>query len=750
MELNILGIRHHGVGSAMNTLQRLKEINPDCIIVEGPIELMESIEPADLAQFKPPLSILTYNPDNLKQSAFYPFAEYSPEWQAFVFAKANGISLQTADLPTKFSFGIQKKNWEKSLEDDESSQEESAPEYPLPVHNRPLEVIASAAGYDDTDLWWEHNFEQKKLVHSAEHFEAVMEVMTALRENFVNQDFEENELREAFMRQAIRDAVKKGFENIVFVCGAWHGPALVDWKKKNSTDKKIMKGLPKTKVATAWVPWTNSRLAWRSGYGAGLDAPGWYEHLWKYPEDDGMRWLVKASDVFRQKEIDVSTAHVIEAYRLATSLAALREMSRPGLQELDEAIIAIICMGESVLLDYVKEALTVGKKIGVVPEGTPQLPIQKDFEKKIKRYRLQIREDEKTYQLDLREPRGLEKSIFLHRLKILDITWGELKTVRSKGTFKEVWELAWQPEISLQIIDKGIWGNSVEIAAQNFVNDIAKNSNDVVPLTNLIQSSILAELFDSVDFIIYRIEDVVSLSNDVAVLMEAAIPLIEISRYSNIRKTDQAVLANLIQGLLSKININLPASCYGLDDEMAAKIFDLISKLNSVITLLDEDYETPWLDTLAIVAKEIGVAYLIQGATNRILFDAQRLDSEAIQTALSKALSIGEEPKDSASWIEGFLKGSAMILILDYKIWNILYHWLHELDEPVFDDLLPILRRTFSKFSKGERRQIGEKAKKGLSLESDVSDNEITDELFDEEMALESLLLTKQFLNLTK
>ncbi len=755
MEINILGIRHHGVGSAINTAQRLKEIQPDLILVEGPMELMESIEAIDLKRFKPPLAILTYNPDNLKQSAFYPFAEYSPEWQAFIFAQANNIKLLTADLPLQYSYGIEAAEQEKkaqSLEAEEvegNEENQEVEKFPLPVHPRPLEAIAQADGYTSADLWWEHYFEQKQLVSAAEHFEAVLSVMTALRQNYVNIDYHENELREAFMREAIRKAQKEGFEKIVFVCGAWHAPALLKYAEKKKSDQALMKKLPKKKVKTSWIPWLNSRLSWRSGYGAGLDSPGWYEHLWKYQQDDGKKWLIKAASVFREKEFDVSTAHVIETYRLATSLAAMRNLSRPGLAEMDEAIISVICMGDDVQLNYVKENLTIGKSMGRVPADMPKLPIQTDFDKKVKRYRLQIREDEKTYQLDLREPRGLEKSIFLHRLAVLEIKWAELKTVRSKGTFKEVWTLAWQPEIMLQIIDKAIWGNDIEMAAQNYVNDMAKNSNDVGQLTQLIQSSIIAELFDSVDFIINRIEKVVSLSSDVALLLEAVIPLIEISRYSDIRQTDQAVLLNLIHNLLSKININLPTACYGLDDEMAIRIFNLISKLNEVITLLgSEELVNDWIDALEQTSNEIGVSYLIQGATYRILLDAQRFDSQKVQAGFSRALSVGEEPMHSAAWIEGFLKGSAMILILDNTIWNILYNWMYDLDEKIFDDLLPILRRTFSNFSNNERRQIGEKAKKGIGTDSEYTIAMQPDQNFDSEMALASLLSAKTILNL--
>ena len=36
MPVTILGIRHHGVGSAKNVAERLEQLRPDMILIEGP------------------------------------------------------------------------------------------------------------------------------------------------------------------------------------------------------------------------------------------------------------------------------------------------------------------------------------------------------------------------------------------------------------------------------------------------------------------------------------------------------------------------------------------------------------------------------------------------------------------------------------------------------------------------------------------------------------------------------------------
>jgi len=741
MEVEILGIRHHGVGSALNTVKRLKEFNPDHIIVEGPMELMQSIEGVALDKLKLPLAILAYNPKKLSNSYFYPFADYSPEWQAFKYAKKFEVSLTTADMPLKHIFAMQ----EEEEKNEESTKEKKNSLAPLPIHNTPLDEIAKLEGYDSADGWWDKYFEESYTQDSKMHFETILTVMGALRERYVNHDFEHNHQREAFMREALRKAKKEKKERVLFICGAWHAPALLNFMSTAKEDKVLISKLPKTAIETSWIPWTNSRLSWKSGYGAGITAPGWYEHLWHEPNDDGKKWLVKVAKVFRKKEIDISTAHVIEAYHLALTLASMRGLSRAGLAEFNEAIISVMCMGDAILLNYITKELTVGNKMGAVPSDFPKLPIQIDFEQKVKTYRLELREDEKSYQLDLRTPRGLEKSIFLHRLSILNIEWGEVVHSRTKGTFKEVWNLAWSPELELNLIDKAIYGNTIELATQNYVNHRAKNSQDISEVIALLDASIVAKLFNSVDFIIKQIDTLTTQSYEVGILIEAVIPLIKISRYSDVRKSDEVGLTSLIENIMYRVVSSLAMACYGLSQQSAEEMFERISNLTQALLLIeDTTLVERWYDALEEVSTVEHIAFLIQGASYRILLDAKRYSSDKVAKGLSKALSIGEEPLHSAYWIEGFLKGSATILLLNSTIWNLLYVWLDGIDANDFDNLLPLLRRTFSRFSTNERAKIGKKATKGIEESSKQTLETIELKNFDLKMANQALEITKR------
>ncbi|MBK8389889.1 MAG: hypothetical protein IPL23_11690 [Saprospiraceae bacterium] len=383
MSVNVLGIRHHGVGSARQVLNMLNTLKPDCILIEGPPEITDMLHYIGDQKLVPPVSIMVYDSDFPKTASFYPFNQFSPEWVAIKFAIQNDIPFRAIDLPANIYLHL-KNNIEeeiqieiqKSLEDEKSPIDE---EFPEKINNHdPMSELANCAGFSNTEDWWDYFFEQQKDNSAEDHFEAVLTSISVLREKDDRPDFF-TAAREMYMRQEIRKVQNEMYENITVICGAWHAPALMDLDKKAKEDQKLLKQLPKSKIkiTCTWIPWTNERMAFHSGYGAGITSPGWYEHLWNTDEDITIKWLVKVASVFRSKDLDISSAHVIEATRLSRALAALRNKRNPTLTELNEATLSVMCMGDLLLLNYINKYLTVADKIGEVPDDIPKVPFRK-------------------------------------------------------------------------------------------------------------------------------------------------------------------------------------------------------------------------------------------------------------------------------------------------------------------------------------------------------------------------------------
>ncbi len=345
MAINILGIRHHGPGSARNVKAFLESVKPDIVLVEGPPEADAMLQWVGHEDLKPPVALLCYQPDDPQRSVFYPFAEFSPEWQAILYARKQNIHARFMDLPAGNQMLIEKEPHEKQEQDTEADPDHinlEAQSYEQ-LHKNPISYLSDAAGFTDDEKWWEHTFEYR--LNNDEVFDAVAEAMQALRENLPPKDKKLEQLREAYMRRSIRQAEKEMFHTIAVICGAWHVPAL---QKQSSPkeDNELLKGLAKVKTECTWIPWTFNRLSFRSGYGAGINSPGWYDHIWQHPHDDGTLWMAHIAQLFRKQQMDTSVAHIIEAVRLAGSLASLRGLPKAGLEELNEATLSVLCNGK--------------------------------------------------------------------------------------------------------------------------------------------------------------------------------------------------------------------------------------------------------------------------------------------------------------------------------------------------------------------------------------------------------------------
>lgn len=104
---------------------------------------------------------------------------------------------------------------------------------------------------------------------------------------------------------------------------------------------------------------------------------------------------------------------------------------------------------------------------------------------------------------------------------------------------------------------------------------------------------------------------------------------------------------------------------------------------------------------------------LLGGRCCRLLLDGGQFETTEAARRLGLALSLATEPTQAAAWIEGFLKGSGLLLLHDQDIWQVLDQWVCELAPDTFVKLLPLLRRTFSTFPAAERRQMGERVTQG-------------------------------------
>nr|SBO98926.1 FIG01121542: hypothetical protein [Nonomuraea gerenzanensis] len=702
--MSILGVRHHGPGSARAVRRELERLRPDAILIEGPPEAdaLVALAPG----LEPPVALLAHVPGAPTRAAFWPFAVFSPEWQAILYGTSAGIPVRFCDLPAAHSLAEDR---DVAADRAVADRDEAEPAQEVPTD--PIGALAAAAGHDDPERWWEDVVEHRA---GDTPFEVIAEAMAAVREGYRPDEREAR--REAYMRKTLRAALKQGHERIAVICGAWHVPALTGPLPPVAADNAVLRGLPKVKAELTWVPWTYGRLASWSGYGAGITSPGWYHHLFEAPDRPVERWLALAAGVLREEGLAVSSAHVIESVRLAHGLATLRGRPLAGLGEVTEAARAVLCEGDDLAVELIQRRLVVGDRLGQVCDGTPMVPLQRDLREQQRRLKLKPEALDRELDLDLRKPLDLDRSHLLHRLALLGVGWGTPGQARGKGTFRETWTLRWRPEHDLALIEHAALGTTVAGAAAQRARDLAgKPSAALAELTSLVERCLLADLPEALPGVLAALSAKAALDTDVTGLMAALPAMVRAQRYGDVRGTSAAGLAVIVRSMLERICVGLPVAVTGLADDAAADLLKHVDAVHSAVALLsgDEAARDPagprgrWLGTLRGMSDRQDLHGLVEGRLTRILLDCGELDDAGDR--MSRAMSRGQAPARAAAWVEGFLAGGGLLLVHDPRLLGLVDGWLTGLSGEQFTDVLPLLRRTFGAFAAPERRAIGER-----------------------------------------
>ncbi|MFD3835004.1 DUF5682 family protein [Streptomyces sp. NPDC058642] len=765
----LLGVRHHGPGSARAVRAALEAARPRVVLIEGPPEADALIPLAADEDMRPPVALLAHAVDEPGRSAFWPLAEFSPEWVAIRWALEHDVPARFIDLPATHSLAWEEGRFDEPVGETPDSpgspDSATAPGSPADAGDGapdpaartglridPLAVLAETAGYDDPERWWEDVVEHRGAGAGDVFapFAVVEEAMGALREAYGSGGHERDLVREAYMRLQVRAAQREFGSGVAVVCGAWHVPALRE-RTAVAADRALVKGLPKVKADMTWVPWTYRRLARVSGYGAGIDSPGWYGHLFGAADRPVERWMTKVAGLLREEDRIVSSAHVIEAVRLAQTLAAMRGRPLAGLSETTDAVRAVMCEGSDVPLSLVHDRLVVGDVLGEVPQGAPAVPLQRDLDRTQRRLRLKPEALERELELDLRKETDAGRSRLLHRLRLLGIGWGEPVASRgSTGTFRETWRLRWEPELSVRVAEAGVWGTTVLAAATAKAQADAVSAQSLADVTALAERCLLAELPEALPVVMRVLADRAALDADVGHLAQALPALVRSLRYGDVRGTDTHALTEVAAGLAERVFVGLPPACAALDADAAEEMRRHVDAVHGAVGLLADvlaaegtpgdsepahaavppvenplrgapgsphrDLRLRWRSVLRVLSGRDTVPGVVRGRAVRLLLDDGELGQDEAARLIGLVLSPGTPPADAAAWIEGFVGGGAgggLLLVHDERLLGLVDAWLTGVSAEAFTDVLPLLRRTFSAYEPGVRRTLGELVRRG-------------------------------------
>ncbi len=726
--IHYFGIRHHGPGSAKRLIAALDRLQPEKVLIEGPADCSELLPLLAHQQMKPPVALLAYSAEQPACSIYYPFAEFSPEYQACLWAVRNNAELTFIDLPVNIQLAqrlpeyIEPQDNENDVTETQTPKPSEEPNDSEPHNNEadqisrdPIGTLARLAGYEDGEAWWNELIEQNG-DDDQQIFATVEYAMGALREKLTGdeKDTVHDIQREAQMRLEIAKASKTITGEIAVVCGAWHVPALRE-KHSAKSDRERLKSLPtklaKSKVKTTWIPWTSPRLATISGYGAGVSAPMWYQHIWRQNDNDQAleHWLGHVAHALREAGQIVSTASVIEAVRLSKSLALVRNRPTPGFEEIREAVIACLCFGESLVWQQLEDKLLLGNLVGEIPDVAPLVPLLEDLQRLQKKNKLKPEALEREVSLDLRSTTGLGKSILLHRLNILIVPWGKLIDAGgSRGTFRERWLLCWEPEYAVRLVENLVYGSTIEQAANNKLCESLTHENHLGKLADTVQLCLESQLNKAAEVGLSRLNNRAAHTSDALELLDSLSPLVNISRYGTARDMSLGLIGELINRLSIQAALALPYACRNINDEESQHYRHSINRAHAALQLaeLDITIMDEWWQALQQVIASHQSSLQVAGLCARLLYQAKIIDNDTLQVLLQRTLSPGLPVADAARFFEGFFTDAVQRLLYDQVLMDAVENWLISLEEETFIESLPLFRRVFSDLDATERKRM--------------------------------------------
>ena len=491
----VIGVRHHSPACARLVAHVIDEVRPRFVLIEGPADMNDRLGEL-LLPHRLPVAIYTYRLEEDGRRArgtWCPMCDYSPEWIALTRGRAAGADVRFIDLPA----------WDDAFAETENRYSDAH----LQVSAR-LADIAEALGFDSTDTLWDHLFEQARPPDDLAR--ELAEYFAALRADEPARDRDDR--REAYMARWIAWAMAEAAgAPVVVVCGGFHKPALERlWRDATATRPDV--DLPADRVGSYLVPFSFRRLDSFTGYASGMPSPAFYQQVWERGGEAIDTMLLHAVQRLRGKGQAVSTADAIAASQLTRGLALLRGHETATRADVLDGLLGalikealampapwstrgVLPRGTDPMLVEIIAAFS-GEARGELAPGTPRPPLLHDIEAELRRVGLAWSEKARTLHIDPFDAGLADRRRVLYRLAILGIP-GVARTAaadlrRGATRVAEEWHLEHLLETEAAIIERAVYGATLEQAAAACVLEMLEGAEGIAPLVALLERAVFA------------------------------------------------------------------------------------------------------------------------------------------------------------------------------------------------------------------------------------------------------------------
>jgi hypothetical protein len=733
-------VRHHSPAVARHLEAVILARRPRLVFIEGPHEANDLIPHIVDPKTRPPVAVYSsYRDDGNvlglagiaspapdippRFACWYPLLSYSPEYVALLAAKKVGARAVFMDLPhhalIRPASALQAPPGPDQTPKAEREAEDDRPIVESGFYQR----LAAAAGYRSWDEAWDSLFEARDF-DSPEHFRRELAAFCAAARATSPPELLQTDgtlERERFMLRTIRetlaDAKVKPAEAMV-VCGGFH--LFLD-----RGDAEPPPEPPVGTVYTSVVPYSFFRVSQLSGYRAGNRAPQYYQmgwDLWREGRaaDALVEYVVAVLKQGRKDGEPLSSADAIAVSQHAGMLARLRGRAAPVIDDIHDALVTCCCKGnpadEGLHLQRAIDAVDVGTKLGKVTPALGRLPLVNDFHSQMADLDLgEVLDREKRVALDLdkRQDAAARRSVFLHRVRFLGVPLAELADASGdfSGTlFREKWGLRWSPEVEPALVERGLYGDTVEAAAlARLQEELAQDEQHAGRTCQRLVAAIDMDLPN----LVHQVEEACGRAIDAddrfVSLAQALQSLTVLERYATYRNLRRVVIADLIVRCFGRACFAIPGVA-AVPEEQQGEVVNGLLSLAEVVQRGGEGVDRVlFTQHVRQVAAASPVPFL-RGAFLGMLTELRDMTAQELAGEVS---ALAKAPPDrmvtAGDFLDGVLAVSRTSILLGADaLVGAVDELLRAAEWERFLVLLPRLRAAFERLHERQRDALAE------------------------------------------
>ncbi|HHR5902935.1 TPA: DUF5682 family protein [Providencia alcalifaciens] len=773
-------IRHHSPACAYSVLALIEQVKPDYVLIEGPNSFNPLIAGLLDGDTRPPVAIMGQTAvkgapeqcdesDAVTKSAYFPFCEYSPEWQALRIGQQHQAQLRFIDLP-----------WTAQVECDHESEN---PHHSLQrerylAHSLFIAQLAKKCGCRDHDELWEHLFELRPLA-------SVANWSGFFRDSFVwcalaRLDYEPEVLvsegstqREAHMQAHIQ-TIKAAEPNakIVVVTGGFHTLALIEGLGKTA-DQQFELSTEQQKQFTAqqklaerdsaWlIRYSFDRLDALNGYASGMPSPAFYQKVWEgllteradqseqkiaataaYRNQLGIQFLAYVAEVLREKQFDAAPGFlsVKLAAEQSLRLAAFRGHTGAGRYDLLDGLQSAFIKGslddsQDELWQQIKTCFS-GFTLGQIPKGTLSPPLVSETYSLAKAFRFKLDDTlAKTSRLDVyRNKQHRLRSRFLHLLTFLEIHFAKpisgpnFLSGNQMDLLFEEWQYAWTPNVEGELIALSEKGTQLKSIALNKIlamekqleeQGVSRSSQSAVTL--LMQAALIG-LHQRIPTLFMLLDSYIQQDNKFESLVACGHKLVHLWRGRGFFDLAED------SGIKERINRVVQQTFFCLDqvsqgdEQQQERYFDALLSCRELITFIPEispetNYSAEFYAQLNRLDGRLNHTPLIKGAVDAIRYLGGKIDESVLINEIQRTFSLGSDPELAIGYFIGIMRTAPELVVRLPLLIEQLNELLNGWDDARFIQVLPDLRFAFSQLTPKQNAQMARVVAQKLSLET--------------------------------